>query len=78
MNYGRGHVESYLGDLKSLEGLSRSILEGSSASAKMLLMVNPSGTTRASALAKAPNGAIIEVVQETFQFYKPISLVTLE
>ena len=60
MNYGRGHVESYLGDLKSLEGLSRSILEGSSASAKMLLMVNPSGTTRASALAKAPNGAIIE------------------
>ena len=47
MNYGRGHVESYLGDLKSLEGLSRSILEGSSASAKMLLMVNPSGTTRA-------------------------------
>ena len=60
MNYGRGHVESYLGDLKSLEGLSRSILEGSSASAKMLLMVNPSGTTRASAIAKAPNGAIIE------------------
>ena len=41
-------------------GLSRAILEGSSASAKMLLMVNPSGTTRASAIAKAPNGAIIE------------------
>ncbi len=59
-NYGRGHTEMYLGDLKSLEGLSRAILEGSSASAKMLLMVNPSGTTRASAIAKAPNGAIIE------------------
>ena len=41
-NYGRGHTEMYLGDLKSLEGLSRAILEGSSASAKMLLMVNPS------------------------------------
>ena len=60
MDYGRGHVEAYLGDLKSLEGLSRAILEGSSASAKMLFMVAPNGTTRASALAKAPNGAIIE------------------
>jgi hypothetical protein len=60
MDYGRGHVEAYLGDLKSLEGLSRAILEGSSASAKMLFMVSPNGTTRASALAKAPNGAIIE------------------
>jgi len=60
MDYGRGHCEAFLGDLKSLEGLTRAILEGSSASAKMLFMVSPSGTTRASALAKAPNGAIIE------------------
>ena len=60
MNYGRGHCEAYLGDLKSLEGLTRAILEGSSASAKMLFMVSPNGTTRASSLAKAPNGAIIE------------------
>ncbi len=60
MNYGRGHVESFIGDLKSLEGLSRAILEGSSASAKMLFMVAPNGTTRTSSIAKAPNGAIIE------------------
>jgi hypothetical protein len=60
MNYGRGHVESFIGDLKSLEGLSRAILEGSSASAKMLFLVSPSGTTRASSIAKASNGAIIE------------------
>ena len=60
MDYGRGHCEQYLGDLKSLEGLTRCILEGSSASAKMLFMVSPNGTTRASSLAKAPNGAIIE------------------
>ena len=59
-DYGRGHVESYIGDLKSLEGLTRSILEGSSASSKMLFMVAPNGTTRASSIAKAPNGAIIE------------------
>ena len=60
MSYGRGQCEHYLGDLKSLEGLTRAILEGSAASAKMLFMVSPNGTTRASALAKAPNGAIIE------------------
>lgn len=60
MNYGRGHVESFYGDLRSLEGLSRAILEGSSAAAKMIFLVNPSGTTRASVLAKAPNGAIVE------------------
>jgi len=60
MDYGRGHVESFQGDLTSLEGLTRAILEGSSASAKMLFMVASNGSTRASALAKAPNGAIIE------------------
>jgi len=60
MDYGRSHVESFIGDLRSLEGLTRSILEGSSASAKMLFMVSPNGTTRPSSIAKAPNGAIIE------------------
>ena len=57
MDYGRSHCESYLGDLKSLEGLTRAILEGSSASAKMLFMVAPNGTTRAKAIAESENGA---------------------
>ena len=60
MDYGRSHVEHFYGDLRSLEGLTRAVLEGSSASAKMLFMVSPNGTTRASALASAPNGSIIE------------------
>ena len=59
-NYGRGFVEQYLGDLKSLEGLTRAIVEGSSASSKVLFMVSPNGTTRASHLAQSPNGAIVE------------------
>ena len=59
-NYGRGHCETFEGDLRSLEGLTRAILEGSSASSKMLFMISPNGTTRASSIAKAPNGAIIE------------------
>jgi hypothetical protein len=59
-SYGRGYVEEYLGDIQSLEGLTRAIVEGSSASAKVLFMVNPNGTTRARSLAESPNGAIVQ------------------
>ena len=44
----------------SLEGLTKAIVEGASASAKTLFMVSPNGTTRAKALAESENGAIIE------------------
>ena len=46
-NYGRGFVEEYLGDLKSLESLTQAIVEGSAAAAKVLFLVNPNGTTKA-------------------------------
>jgi len=58
-DYGRGFVEEYLGDLRSLEQLTRAIVEGSAASAKVLFLVAPNGTTKASTLAKSPNGAIV-------------------
>ena len=59
-DYGRGYVEEYRGDLISLESLMQAIIEGAAASAKTLFLVNPNGITRASTLAKAPNGAIRE------------------
>lgn len=59
-DYGRSYVEQYLGDLISLESLSKSIVEAAAASAKVLFLVNPTGTTRAKTLAQAPNGAIRE------------------
>tara|TARA_Y100001938_G_scaffold118457_1_gene163746 strand:- start:222 stop:1763 length:1542 start_codon:yes stop_codon:yes gene_type:complete len=59
-NWGRSYVEQYLGDLKSLEGLTQAIVEGAAAASKILFMVNPNGTTRARTLAKSPNGAIVE------------------
>ena len=59
-DYGRGYVEEYRGDLISLEALTRAVIEGAAASAKVLFLVNPNGQTRASTLAKAPNGAIRE------------------
>ena len=59
-NYGRGYVEEYRGDLISLEGLMKAIIENAAASARTVFLVNPNGTTRASTLSKAPNGAIRE------------------
>lgn len=59
-DYGRGYVDEYLGDLKSLEGLTRAIVEGATASAKVLFLVKPNGTTRMKTLSESPNGAIRE------------------
>jgi hypothetical protein len=59
-DYGRGFVEEYIGDIKSLEALTKAIVEGSAAAAKVLFMVNPNGTTRSRTLAEAPNGAIVQ------------------
>ena len=59
-NYGRGRVEEFLGDLKSLDALSQSLVEGSAAAAKVVFVVSPSSTTKAQTLAKAGNGAIVQ------------------
>ena len=58
-DYGRSYVEEYIGDLISLEGLSKAILEASAVSAKVVFMVAPNGTTRARDIAKAENGSIV-------------------
>jgi hypothetical protein len=58
--YGRGRAEEFLGDLKSLNALSQAITEGSAAAAKIVFLVSPSSTTKASTLAAAGNGAIIQ------------------
>lgn len=59
-DYGRGFVEEYLGDLKSLEGLSKAIVQGSAAAAKVLFLVRPNGTTKAKVLAESESGDIRE------------------
>jgi hypothetical protein len=59
-HYGRGFIEEYLGDLRSLEGLTQAIVEGSAASAKVLFLVNPNGTTRLRTLSQSENGAIVQ------------------
>jgi|TARA_Y100000385_G_scaffold183765_1_gene189804 hypothetical protein len=59
-DYGRGFIEEYIGDLRSLEALYRAIVEGSAASSKVLFLVKPNGSTRLKTLSESPNGAIRE------------------
>lgn len=58
-SYGRGYVEEYMGDLMSLEGLSQALVEGSAASARVLILVNPNGMTNQNDVATANNGDVI-------------------
>ena len=58
--YGRGRVEEFIGDLRSLNALSQALVEGSAAAAKVVFLVSPSSTTKAQTLAQAGNGAIIQ------------------
>ncbi|WP_339084884.1 portal protein [Hyphomicrobium sp. ghe19] len=57
-DYGRGYVEECLGDLISLEGLSQTMVEGSAAAAKIVILVNPNGVTREDDISQAENGDV--------------------
>lgn len=59
-NYGRGRVEEFLGDMKSLNALCQALTEGSAAAAKVVFVVSPSSTTKPQTLAQAGNGAIVQ------------------
>ena len=59
-DYGRGRVEEFLGDLKSLEGLSQALVEGAAAASKVIFLVSPSSTTKPATIANAGNGAIVQ------------------
>ena len=59
-DYGRGRVEEFIGDLRSLDGLSQALVEGASVASKVIFLVSPSATTKPGTLAKAGNGAIVQ------------------
>ena len=59
-DYGRGRVEEFIGDLRSLNGLSQALVEGSAVASKVVFLVSPSATTKPQTLSQAGNGAIIQ------------------
>ena len=58
-DYGVGLTEQYLGDLRSLEGLSQLIIEGSSVMAKTIFGLKPASSTKIEDLNNARNGDFI-------------------
>ena len=52
-DYGRGYVEQYLGDLRSLEGLSKAAVEGAAGAAKVVFLVKPGAMTKISDLTES-------------------------
>lgn len=58
-NYGRSFVEEYLGDLVSLENLSKAIVQFALVCSKILFLVKPGSQTSVRRLAKAASGDFI-------------------
>ena len=59
-SYGRGLIQEYIGDLRSLESLSASIVKFAAACAKILFMVNEGGVTSKRAIQNADSGDIVD------------------
>jgi len=58
-DYGRSYVEEYLGDIISLEELTKSVVQGSAVASRIVYLVNPGGFTKPQDLESAENGAYI-------------------
>lgn len=58
-DYGRAYVEEYFGDLLSLEGLQKAIVQGAAAAAKLLVFVNPNGVTDRRVVERSSNGDVV-------------------
>jgi len=56
-NYGRSHCEDILGDLSSLDGYTKALLDGMAASSAFWMGLDPSGVTEVDDIADLPNGA---------------------
>jgi Bacteriophage head to tail connecting protein. len=55
-DYGRGHCEEYLGDLRTLEGLTMAISQFAAAAARILFRVSPGAITDFEELTKLESG----------------------
>lgn len=59
-DYGRGHCEELLGDLKSCDRLNRALLDGAAAASKHLFLVDPGGITQKKKVAQSRNLDVID------------------
>lgn len=58
-DYGWGHVDSFVGDLTTLDMLSQALSEGSAAAARVIYLKKPGSVGKTKDLAEAPNGGFV-------------------
>lgn len=58
-DYGRAHVSEYIGDLMSLEDLSKSIIQFAAVASRIVFMVEPNSMTDIEELNEADNGEYV-------------------
>lgn len=58
-DYGRGLCDEYIGDLRSLEGISTAIVQFAAAAAKIVFLMHPNATTDETDLVEAESGDVI-------------------
>ena len=63
-DYGRGLVEEHLGDLRSLEGISKAIVRFAGNASKIIWLTNPNGLTSHKKLAQAESGDFVSGREE--------------
>ena len=63
-NYGRSHVECNIGDIKSLESYTASLIEGLAAGSSFWMGVDPAGITALDDIATQPNGTWVAARQQ--------------
>lgn len=59
-NYGRGLAEEYLGDLRSLEGLTESVVAFSAVASKVVFFTKPGAITKWKDITKAKSGEAVK------------------
>lgn len=69
-SYGRSHIEAYLGDLKTLEAITKAITEFAAGAAKVIPLVNPNGQTDERDLAEAENFEFVPGIAADVTFLK--------
>lgn len=63
-DYGRGFIEEYMGDLQSVDGLQKAIVEAAAAAARVVFLRNPNAQLQAQDLADAENGDVIDGLKD--------------
>jgi len=69
-SYHRPMAEKHLGTIIDYENINRVLVQGSIVAAKMIVLVNPLGTTEKSDIANSSNGAVVDGREEDIGTFK--------